>query len=136
MLACAGLCCPMLPYAALCWTIGGKGNQNFAACSCCFPSHPLPLLFASMQVLPLGASKGAGVSWLLNRLGVDPAACMALGDGENDLEMLQLVGLGVAMGNAVEAARAVADAATAANSADGVARAVERFVLQPRGLAP
>jgi hydroxymethylpyrimidine pyrophosphatase-like HAD family hydrolase len=89
-----------------------------------------------MQVLPLGASKGAGVSWLLNRLGVDPAACMALGDGENDLEMLQLVGLGVAMGNAVEAARAVADAATAANSADGVARAVERFVLQPRGLAP
>ena len=34
------------------------------------------------QVLPLGASKGVGVSWLLERLGVDPAAVMALGDGE------------------------------------------------------
>jgi hydroxymethylpyrimidine pyrophosphatase-like HAD family hydrolase len=58
----------------------------------------------AMQVLPLGASKGAGVSWLLDRLGVAPEAVMALGDGENDVEMLQLAGLGVAVGNAGEAA--------------------------------
>lgn len=54
--------------------------------------------------------------------------------GENDREMLELCGLGVAMGNAVPAALSVSDALTAKNSEDGVARAVERFVLGPRGL--
>ncbi len=54
--------------------------------------------------------------------------------GENDKEMLELCGLGVAMGNAGPAALATADAITAKNSEDGVARAVERFVLGPRGL--
>ncbi|PRW57026.1 haloacid dehalogenase-like hydrolase [Chlorella sorokiniana] len=87
-----------------------------------------------LEVLPLGASKGVGVSWLLDRLGVDPAAVMALGDGENDKEMLELCGLGVAMGNAAPAALSVSDAITAKNAEDGVARAVERFVLGPRGL--
>jgi hydroxymethylpyrimidine pyrophosphatase-like HAD family hydrolase len=38
-----------------------------------------------LELLPLGASKGAGVGWLLERLGVHPSACMALGDGENDV---------------------------------------------------
>lgn len=50
------------------------------------------------------------------------------------VEMLQLCGLGVAMANAVAPALDTADALTEANSNDGVARAVERFVLQPRGL--
>jgi hydroxymethylpyrimidine pyrophosphatase-like HAD family hydrolase len=50
------------------------------------------------------------------------------------VEMLQLCGLGVAMANAVAPALDAADALTEANSNDGVARAVERFVLQPRGL--
>lgn len=87
-----------------------------------------------VEILPPGASKGAGVAWLLQRLGVDPGACMAMGDGENDVEMLRLVGLGVAMGNAVEAASAAADAHTAPNDEDGVARAIEKYVLAPRGL--
>ena len=60
---------------------------------------------------------------------------MALGDEANDVEMLQLCGLGVAMGNAGDAVRAAADAVTATNNEDGVARAIERYVLQPRGLA-
>lgn len=94
------------------------------------PVHPAP----PPQVLPLGCSKGSGVSLLLDRLGIDPAACMALGDGENDVEMLRLCGLGVAVGNAGPPALAASDAITATNAEDGVARAVERFVLRPRGL--
>jgi len=47
-----------------------------------------------------GASKGDGVSWLLQHLGRSPAGLLALGDGENDIEMLQLAAVGVAMGNA------------------------------------
>ncbi len=45
------------------------------------------------QVLPPGASKGSGLSWLLNHLNIDPCHVMALGDGENDVEMLQLAGV-------------------------------------------
>jgi HAD superfamily hydrolase (TIGR01484 family) len=43
-----------------------------------------------MQVLPPGASKGAGVARLLKELGVRPEELMAIGDGENDVEMLQV----------------------------------------------
>jgi hydroxymethylpyrimidine pyrophosphatase-like HAD family hydrolase len=45
------------------------------------------------QVLPLGASKDAGVSWLLHHLGMDPAGLLALGEREKDIEMLQLPAL-------------------------------------------
>jgi HAD superfamily hydrolase (TIGR01484 family) len=51
-------------------------------------------------VLPLGASKGGGVSWLLHHKGLSAAGLLALGDGENDIEMLQLAAIGAAMGNA------------------------------------
>ena len=43
-----------------------------------------------LQVLPAGASKGSGVSRLLHELNVEPQHLMALGDGENDVEMLQV----------------------------------------------
>jgi len=62
-----------------------------------------------LEVLPKGASKGAGVEWLLERLGIDRKQCMGIGDGENDVEMLRLCGLGVAVGNAGAAARAAAE---------------------------
>jgi Cof subfamily protein (haloacid dehalogenase superfamily) len=88
-----------------------------------------------LEVLPSGASKGAGVQWLLERLGVDPGRCMGIGDGENDVEMLKLCGLGVAVGNAGAAARAVADVVVRSNDEDGVAEAIETFVLKPRGLS-
>eukprot|EP00199_Chlamydomonas_sp_CCMP681_P002924 CAMPEP_0119104166 /NCGR_PEP_ID=MMETSP1180-20130426/2445_1 /TAXON_ID=3052 ORGANISM="Chlamydomonas cf sp, Strain CCMP681" /NCGR_SAMPLE_ID=MMETSP1180 /ASSEMBLY_ACC=CAM_ASM_000741 /LENGTH=308 /DNA_ID=CAMNT_0007088847 /DNA_START=132 /DNA_END=1058 /DNA_ORIENTATION=- len=88
-----------------------------------------------LEVLPFGASKGAGVAWLLERLGVDPQHVMALGDGENDVEMLQLVGLGVAMGNAAPKACLAADVRVGTNDEDGVAEAIERYVLAPRGLS-
>lgn len=87
-----------------------------------------------LEVLPLGASKAEGLSFLLERLGVDPANVMSVGDGENDKEMLAYCGLGVAMGNAGPQALAVADAVTLRNDEDGAARAVEEFVLHPRGL--
>lgn len=53
-------------------------------------------------MLPLGASKGAGLQRLLGQLGVDPSHVLAMGDGENDVEMFHLVGTSVAVGNAVQ----------------------------------
>ncbi|KAG2437621.1 hypothetical protein HYH02_011260 [Chlamydomonas schloesseri] len=89
-------------------------------------------LTGMLEVLPLGCSKGTGVSWLLDWLGVAPEHVLALGDGENDVEMLQLAGLGVAMGNAGPKARAAADVVLERdNDQGGVADAIERFVLKP-----
>ncbi|MCB8944849.1 MAG: HAD family hydrolase [Ardenticatenaceae bacterium] len=85
----------------------------------------------SVEILPHGASKGAGVAQLLHYLNVDPHHVLAIGDAENDVEMLQLVGTGVAMGNAVPRLKAVADYVVGSNDDDGVAEAIGRFALQP-----
>jgi Cof subfamily protein (haloacid dehalogenase superfamily) len=81
-----------------------------------------------VEILPPGASKGDGLRRVLAHLQIDPARVMALGDGENDVEMLQLAGLGVAMGNAMPAAQQAADVITATNDEDGVAQALARFL--------
>ena len=82
-----------------------------------------------MQVLPLGASKGSGLAWLLNHLSIPFENVLAIGDGENDLEMIEMVGVGVAMGNAGPKVKAIADAVVTSNDDDGVAEAIRRFVL-------
>eukprot|EP00798_Chlamydomonas_sp_ICE-L_P006190 gene6190-2807_t len=87
-----------------------------------------------LEVLPSGASKGAGLAWLLDHLGVKAENVMSMGDGENDLEMLKMTGLGVAMGNAGAKVKAVADVEVASNDNDGVADAIDEYVLKPRGL--
>jgi Cof subfamily protein (haloacid dehalogenase superfamily) len=81
-----------------------------------------------VEILPPGASKGDGLRRVLAHLQVDPAQVMAIGDGENDVEMLALAGVGVAMGNAMPAARQAADLVTGTNDEDGVAQALARFL--------
>ncbi|GAB4574604.1 MAG: Cof-type HAD-IIB family hydrolase [Anaerolineae bacterium] len=83
-----------------------------------------------LEILPPGASKGDGLRRLLAMLDISPDQVLALGDAENDLEMLTIAGIGVAMGNASPDLKAAADYVTASNDKDGVALAVERFVLQ------
>ena len=61
---------------------------------------------------------------------IDRDEIMACGDGDNDLEMLKAVGFGVAMGNAEESVKAVADYVTDTNEEEGVAKAVEKFALR------
>ncbi len=82
-----------------------------------------------LEALPLGTSKGAGLKWLLDDMGIPMAQVMAVGDGENDVEMIEMAGIGVAMGNAPEHVRQVADYVTANNDEDGIAQAVEHFGL-------
>lgn len=85
-----------------------------------------------LQILPLGASKGAGVAWLLDYLGMDASGLLACGDGENDIEMLQLAAIGVAMGNAKPEVIRAADYVVGSNDDDGVAQAIHDYVLAPR----
>ncbi len=82
-----------------------------------------------LEVLPLGASKGAGVKRLLDALDIDPANMIAFGDAENDVEMLRIAGIGVAMGNGTPEAKQAADYVTGSNNDDGIADALEKFVF-------
>lgn len=85
-----------------------------------------------VEVLPPGASKGKGVQFVLEHvLKVKPAAVMALGDGENDVEMLKLVGWGVAVSNAVHKAKQAADTVLdVTNDQGAVGVAITRWVTK------
>jgi len=83
-----------------------------------------------LEVFDQRAGKGPSLQKLAEHLGIDRANVMAIGDQENDLTMLQYAGTSVAMGNAIDAVKAVARFETATNADEGVARAIERFVLQ------
>lgn len=74
----------------------------------------------SADVLPLGGSKAEGIKKMVERLGFDISDVYAFGDGLNDIEMLQTVGTGVAMGNAVDEAKAHANLVTKAVSEEGI----------------
>lgn len=81
-----------------------------------------------VEILPPQTSKGDGLRRVLDYLHIDPAHVLAIGDGENDVEMIQLAGVGVAMGNAMPAAQAVADYIVGTNDEDGVAQALGMFL--------
>jgi len=84
-----------------------------------------------MEVIPPGISKGAAVAWLAQSLGVPREHVLAVGDQENDLEMILWAGTGVAMGNAPDNVKAAADWVVPPVEEDGAAVALERWL---RGL--
>jgi Cof subfamily protein (haloacid dehalogenase superfamily) len=84
-----------------------------------------------LDILGRGCSKAAALSALASRLGISLAEVIAVGDHANDLEMIRAAGVGVAMGNAPEEVRAVADWVAPPNTEDGLAAVVERFILAP-----
>lgn len=83
-----------------------------------------------LEILPPNGSKGRALQALLKQMGIAAAQIMVIGDGENDLEMMQLAGVSVAMGNAYEPLKEIADHITGTNDEDGVAQAVEKLVLK------
>ena len=86
-----------------------------------------PILF---EILPKGINKATGLKALAEYLGIPKQEVMAIGDENNDIEMIEYAGLGVAMGNAPAAIKALADVTTTSNEEDGVATAIMRYVLQ------
>ncbi|MBE7324135.1 HAD family phosphatase [Nocardioides sp. Y6] len=86
---------------------------------------------AWIDFAPEGISKASGLQHVCDKLGVDPADVLAIGDGRNDLEMLAWAGRGVAMGQAIEEVQVAADAVTATVHDDGVAVELDRWF--PRG---
>lgn len=84
----------------------------------------------SMEVTHPRATKAQGLLELCRMLGISPAQAMALGDSGNDASMLRAAGLGVAMGNAPDHIREMADMVTETNENDGAAIAIERYALK------
>lgn len=74
------------------------------------------------------ASKESALRVLTQLLGITSAQVMAFGDAENDAEMLSFAGIGVAMGNAAEILKQIADMVTASNAEDGVAQTIEKLL--------
>ncbi len=75
------------------------------------------------------ATKGKGILRLAEYLGISREETMAFGDGENDLSMIIEAGIGVAMENGMDFLKVNADYVTKSNDEDGVAAAIDRFVL-------
>ncbi len=82
------------------------------------------------EINAAGTNKGIGLMKLGEVIGITTDEMMACGDGMNDYEMLRTVGLAVAMENGHPDLKAIADYITAPNDEDGVAKAIERFVLR------
>lgn len=82
-----------------------------------------------LEIVPKGVSKGEAIQQLASYMNVSTDEIMAAGDSYNDLEMIQIVGHGVAMGNAEQAIKDVARYVTDHNNADGLAKAIEKYVL-------
>jgi hydroxymethylpyrimidine pyrophosphatase-like HAD family hydrolase len=80
---------------------------------------------AVVECVPAGTSKAKAALRVMRRLGVAPAEAVAVGDGPNDLPLLAVVGLGVAMGNAVAEVRARAGLVLPDNTEAGLARLPE-----------
>ena len=75
-------------------------------------------------------SKKTALIWLMERLGVDAGELMCCGDAPNDIAMAEMAGIGVAVGNAWGGLKDHADYITGSNDDDGVAAAIEKFVLK------
>jgi hydroxymethylpyrimidine pyrophosphatase-like HAD family hydrolase len=83
-----------------------------------------------VTVTVAGVDKGTGLQVVCDHLGIAPDEAMAVGDAHPDVAMFDVAGVGVAMGNAQEEVKAVADAVAPSHDAGGVAWAIRRYVLE------
>ncbi len=81
-----------------------------------------------LEIFPRGIDKGTVLETVCQSLGIPPAEAAAFGDQEMDIPMIRTAGLGVAMENAVDELKAVADYITFSNEEDGVAAALDKMM--------
>ena len=82
-----------------------------------------------IDIIPKGGGKSVGIQQFLAEKGLDRSEIMAFGDGENDIDMLQFAGIGVAMGNANDTVKAAADYVTDSVDENGIENALRYFGL-------
>ena len=82
-----------------------------------------------LEILNKNANKGAGINLLSQRLGIKQDEVICVGDAGNDKHMIEYAGLGVAMGNATDEIKEIANYVTRTNDEDGVAHVIDKFIL-------
>lgn len=82
-----------------------------------------------LEFVDINASKAIAMKRLGDHFGIEQSEMIAIGDGYNDLSMIEYAGLGVAMGNSKEAIKEKADFTTLSNDEDGVAHVIHKFIL-------
>ncbi len=82
-----------------------------------------------LEVMDRSVGKARALEMIAGHYGIKSSQVMAVGDSFNDLDMIKWAGLGVAMGNAIEEVKEVADFVTCSNDEEGVTEALQRFIL-------
>lgn len=82
-----------------------------------------------LEIIREGVSKGVALRGLIHQLGIDAEEVVSIGDQENDIDMIALAGVGVSMGNAIDAVKNIADFITTTNNDNGVVIALEKYFL-------
>ncbi|WP_438448370.1 Cof-type HAD-IIB family hydrolase [Gorillibacterium sp. sgz5001074] len=85
-----------------------------------------------LEIMHPEGTKGHALRHLAEHYGIRQEETIGIGDSWNDKELVVEAGLGVAMANAVEALKEVADYITTSNNEEGVRRVIEKFILDPR----
>ncbi|WJW70318.1 Cof-type HAD-IIB family hydrolase (plasmid) [Candidatus Chlorohelix allophototropha] len=118
------------PRAAMSRLLGSL-NNGF---KCSLFSYPLLSKnladFHGFDFIQPGVGKGIALAALAEHYGIALSETLAIGDSPNDLDMLKAAGLGVAMGNAAAEVKALAGAIVSTNEEDGVAEALDRYILR------
>lgn len=94
-----------------------------------FIRHTRGAASANLEFSSRTLNKRNATDAVLDALGIGYEECLAIGDSSTDLEIIQLSGIGVAMGNAPDEIKVAADHITGINTEDGFAQAIEKFVL-------
>lgn len=82
-----------------------------------------------IEIMPKDIDKSTSLTHMLERIGMKREDAICCGDGYNDLTMISYAGVGVAMGNARDEVKAVADYITKTNDEDGLVEVIEKFIL-------
>ncbi len=82
-----------------------------------------------IDMSPIGVTKSLGMRKVMEEHGIDRSEVLAIGDSQNDITMIRDAGIGVAMGNAMNEIKLIADDVTTTNTEDGVGRAVCKYLI-------
>ncbi|MBQ9558488.1 MAG: Cof-type HAD-IIB family hydrolase [Bacteroidaceae bacterium] len=83
-----------------------------------------------LEIVGYQVGKSHAMSALIQKMGIQMSEVLAIGDGEADINMLQMAGTGIAMANAKDAVRRCADFTTLSNDEDGASLAIEKAIMQ------
>ncbi|MDO4198321.1 MAG: Cof-type HAD-IIB family hydrolase [Erysipelotrichaceae bacterium] len=81
----------------------------------------------AVDIVPKGTTKSSGIDFICERYDINPEETMGFGDGENDISMLRKCGIGIAMGNATDEVKEIADYITDSIDDDGLYKALKKY---------